>query len=267
MSVSLIQALCVRENVVRLVFDVPIYFTGVLDPGDASDVARYSIAPDLSTVGANGSPPRPVFPARADLASPTQVDLWVDRRFSPFPSRYVAKAVGVLTADGLSGLLVDSAPFFSVQAGDPRPSSEVLVSNADLANPQTVAGAFGSVPNPTEAVLGTLPVDDTGDIARDQGLASYKKRVLRRLTTPKGRYRHLPKYGVNIPQSVKLLARATTLQSLASDAEDQIHQEPETVKVQVTVVMQGPVAFFRVRVRCSLSVDPVDLFAPVPFGA
>lgn len=266
MTVSLVQAVCVRENVARLTFDAPIYFTGVLDPGDASDVARYLITPDASTIGGDGFAPRPVLPARSVLFDASTVDLWVDRRFSPYPARYSVKANGLLAADALSGLLADSASFFSVQAGSPNPSVESLVSNADLANPQSLSTAVGSVPNPTDAVLGTLPVDDTGDLARDQGLASYKKRVLRRLSTPKGRHRHLPKYGVNLFASVKLLARASTIQDLAADAEDQIRQEPETVKAQVDVVMQGGVAFFKVRVRCSLATNPVDLFAPVPFA-
>lgn len=264
MTISLVSALCVRENVARLTFDAPIYFTAVLDPGDASDLAHYALTPDLASIGGDGLPPRPVWPARVDSVSDRSVELWVDRRFSPFPSRYTVRLTGLLAADGLSGLVGDSASFFAVRAGLPNPSPEALLSNADLANPQSLSTALGAVPNPTDAVLGTLPVDDTGDLARDQGLASYKKRCLRRLSTQKGRYRHLPNYGVNIPQSVKLLARASTLQALAADAESQLGEEPETVKAQVSIVMQGGVAFFKVRVRCSLSTNPIDLFAAVP---
>lgn len=267
MTISLVSALCVRENVVRLSFDAPIYFSSVLDPGDASELTRYQLSPDESSIGGDGLSPRDVWPARAQLPDPevfTVVDLWVDRRFSPFPSRYSVKVNGLLAFDRLSGLAGNSAEFFAVRAGVPSPTPEAIISNADIANPQSLSTALGVVPVPSEAVLGTYPVDDTGDVAHDQGLTSYKKRCLRRLSTPKGRHRHLPQYGVGIPQAIKLLARPSVLQALAADAEDQLRQEPETVKAQIKIVMQGGVAFFRCRVRCSLAVDPIDLLAPVP---
>lgn len=265
MTLNLLQALCVRENVVRLRFDVALYFSNVLDPGDASEIARYKLQPLLSTIGSDGLPPRDVWPARAQLYSPTEIDLWVDRRFSPFPARYSVAVNGLFIENLTEGLGSASAEFFAVRAGKPTSLPEDLISNADLSNPQSLSTIPEGLPA-TDELLGTYPVDDTGDLARDIGLASYKKRVLRRLSSKKGKYAHLgANYGVAFPQSVKTLARAGVLAALAADAMAQIREEPETVDASVRVVQQGGVFFFKIRVRCSFAQQPVDLLTPVQF--
>jgi hypothetical protein len=264
MTLNLIQALCVRENVIRLRFDVPLYFSAVLDPGDASDLARYAIEPDETSRDGLGVVPRPVWPARAQLYSPLEVDLWGDRRFSSFPSRYTVQVNGLRTEDLSEGLGTSSAVMIAVRAGLPPPRVDLSISNADLANPQSLSTIPAGL-TPTEDLLGTIPVDSTGDLAHDDGLVSYTKRVLRRLSTKKGKYPHIREYGVNFPQSVKTLARAGTLASLAADAASQIREEPETQSASVQVIQQGGVAYFKIRIRCALSATPIDLLSPIQF--
>lgn len=262
MNLSLVTALALRENLVRLTFDQPVYFTNVLDPGDASNVVRYALAAKSDTIGSDGMPPRGVLPALAEHPSPAVIDLWTDRKMSPYPSRYIVALNGLLADVTLDPLGVSQKEFYGLRAGVPVPSPDRAVSNADLANPQTLSGALDPLALPTSAVLGTLPVDDTGDLAKDEGLASYKKRVIRRLTTRKGRFKHAPTYGTLMLESVKLLARPGLLQSLAADAEDQIRQEPETIAVKVQIVAQGSIAFYRIRVRCSFG-QTVDMTVPI----
>ncbi len=261
-SFDLVDVLAVRENVLRLTFSSPIYFSSVLDPGDASNADRYAIIPDASSLGSDGQPPRPVLPRRAELFSSNQVDLWVDRRLSPCPSVYVVQVNGLVADDTFVPLRVITASCFGLRAGVPAPTPDNAFSNADIANPQTLSGALDPLPLPNDSVLGTLPVDDTGDIAKDEGLASYKKRVLRRLTTRKGKFAHLPDYGTLFVQSVKQLGRSGLLQQLAADAEAQVKQEPETVEASVQIIFFGGVAFFRVRARCSFGTT-VNLLSPV----
>ncbi len=260
--INLLSALAVRENVVRLEFDVAPYFSSVLDPGDGSDPARYAITPDPSSRGNDGFPPRSVFVAMAQLSGPTSIDIWTDRKLSPFPAVYEVTVNSLLDAATLGNLNIYRATFLGLRAGRPSPQPQNVISNADIANPQTFRGALGSLSVPSDALLGTLPVDETGDLAKDEGLESYRKRVLRRLSTKKDRYLHLPGYGVLAVSSVKMLARPGTIQSIAADAEEQIRQEPETVDVRVDVVTQGSLAFYRIKVRCSFG-QTVDLLAPI----
>lgn len=261
-ALNLLSALAVRENLVRLSFDATVYWSGVLDPKDASRPTRYLLTPDASTLDDQGVPPRQCWPARAVRSSVVNaIDLWTDRRLSGYPSRYSVRVNGLYRADSLSDAVTNNtAEFFGLRAYVPPPLADLTISNRDLANPQSAGLAL------TDAQLGTYPVDDTGDLARDEGLASWKKRVLRRLTTPKGRYRHLPDYGVLIFESVKALARPGIIDQIAADAEDQIRQEPETVRVRVQVAREGSLVFYRVLARCSFGA--VDAFAvPIPFIA
>lgn len=262
MTISLLHALAIRENAIRLTFDADVYFSAVLDPGDASNPSRYSVVADATSVGSDGLPPRNVFAAIAELIEPTVVQLWTDRKLSPYPSLYTINLNGILQDVTLDPLVVFSAGFYGLQAGVPVPTADRAISNADIANPQTLSGALDPLSQPTDSVLGTYPIDDTGDVARDEGLQSYKKRVLRRLSTRKGRYAHLPGYGTLAFDSLKKLGRPGLLQDIAADAEAQILEEPETVKVQVRIAMQGGLAFFRIRIRCSFG-QTFDMTAPV----
>jgi hypothetical protein len=255
MTISLVSALALRENMVRLTFDADIYYSAVLDSGDASDTARYLFTPDAASRGSDGLPPRFILAARADLFDARTIDLWVDRRFSPYPSRYIIDVNGLLEAVTLDPLVTHTASFLGCTRGVPQLTLEAGISNRDLANPQD---------NGTEASLGTFPVDDTGDIANDGGLIGYKKRVLRRLSTRKGRYKHLPNYGTLAYDSIKMLARPGVIQQIADDAESQIRQEPETTQVSVKVVMQGSLAFYRCKIRCTFG-GPIELLTGVSF--
>lgn len=260
--INLVNAIALRENMVRLWFDVPVYVTNVLDPGDATDPARYSFEADADSVGSDGLAPREVRPALIEASSDVTLDVWTDRRLSPFPSTYLVSVNGLLESPTLEVLNNYRASFFGLRAGVPVPSPDMAISNADFANPQTLSGALDPLPNPGDSVLGTLPVDETGDLAKDEGLQSYKKRVFRRLTTKKGRFRHLPDYGTIVLDSVKMLARPGLLGQISADAEEQIKQEPETVAVQVRIVRQGELAFYRIRVRCSFGAT-IDMSVPI----
>lgn len=261
MALNLVSALAVRENLIRLRFDAAVYWSGLLDPKDASRLSRYLIAPVTSSRDDQGEPPRDVWPARAvrSSADPNALEVWTDRRLSGYPARYSIAVNGLYRAADLSDpVATKTAELLGLRAAVPPPLAELAISNRDLANPTSPGGLALD-----DSQLGSYVTDHTGDLAYDEGVASWKKRVFRRLTTPKGRYRHLPGYGVLIFESVKALARPGLVQQIARDAEDQIRQEPETVSVRVRVEVQGPLVFFRVFARCSFgSVGAFSI--PVP---
>lgn len=247
-GLELVSAQPVAENVVRLTFNSAPLFNGLLTPNDASDPARYSVTPDPDSRGANGLPPRPVTcievrVAPAEGSGGAQLDLTVDRSFSPYPSRYTAScaqlraaSTGAPLTPGFTSYLFDG---LAVPPASPMLQDAATV--GDFANPQTVdgIGSNGVLPPEAALLLGTFPVDGEGDYGIDQGLKSYKKRIVRRLTTMQGAFAHLAqsRYGVGIPGAVKRLGKVGVRENLAAEAESQIRLEPETRSVSVRVVL------------------------------
>lgn len=70
---------------------------------------------------------------------------------------------------------------------------------------------------------GVMQTDADGDYANDAGLVSRKKRVQRRLTTPKGAFAHLPDYGLLLP--IKKTFSVGDLRALQADALAQVRAE------------------------------------------
>lgn len=261
---ALISAEPIRENVIRLTFARPVYLSRWHDPYDASRSDCYTIVADTEFVGIDGNPSRPVAVAdvRAVVGDGSQIDVWLDRSLSPTGSRYTITVANLVSDDQLAVLDTAnaSATFQGVQQGLPVLSIDMAIGNRDIANPQMVA------PGVSTDQLGHFRYDETGDYGIDQGMVSFKKRVFRRLTTIRGAFRHIPSYGVSIPQSAKKLVRANLTDSLAADAEDQIRQEPETTNVSVSLVRspnEPGLVVYRIHAKTTLGV--VDAFdVPVP---
>jgi hypothetical protein len=263
--IALILAEPVRENVVRLTFDAPVYFSRWHDPPDAAFVDRYRIVEDATAIGLDGNPSRPVAIAdvrRVMTSDGSQIDVWLDRALSPTGSAYTISCANLKSADLTLSLDPTKAAwtFSGVHQGLPVLGQDMTVGNRDFANPQMPGAGI------RESELGQFTVDSLGDYGIDQGLASYKKRVFRRLTTRKGSFRHLPGYGVSIPQSVKKLARANLTDSIAADAEDQIRQEPETQSVSVQLIRSNDDPnLFIYRITAQTSIGQLtDYAVPVP---
>lgn len=265
-------AIAIRENVVRMFFSAPVKYTRWYDHGDASRLGCYSVSV-VGGTGIDGLAAREVSPAAVDLVRDSdgrQIDLTVDRAFSPYGVLYAVTVTGILSASGLMlGVGANSVQFQGLQKGMPSSLVEHAVATGDIANPQTLGALFDPLPEAgkrSDSLLGTYRADGTGDLAMDVGLTSFKKRVFRRLTTKKGRFGHLPDYGVTLVNSVKMLARPGVTDALAADAEEQIRMEPETEAVSVRVeVTSSGVAFYRVAVRMK-SGRTMDRAVPVAFS-
>lgn len=270
LGLELLSAQAIRENVIRLTFDSPILFTGTGEPGDGSVLERYQIVAQSTPLDARGNPARAVRPAGVELsevagAGGRQVDVTTDRPMSPYPTRY---SVAVNALKNLSGgVLVPgstSVLFDALFRGIPRPLPDNAVARRDIANPQTRSAFFDPLPEVSELLLGTLPVDEQGDYAFDEGLTSVKKRIFRRVITRRGKFGHLKDYGVGVPAQVKKLGSGAVRETLAADAESQILEEPEVERVAVSWVQdaQRP-NVFRMQIRAkTTSGDSVNLDVP-----
>lgn len=245
----------IRENLLRLEFNFQPKDTALEEDGDATIVSSYVVTPLAGTIGYDAVDARPVSVASVERAifegaDNRFYDLWLDRAMSPYASEYQVKVSNVLDLSG-NQLQVgyDFATTFALFRGLEPNLAEVVQPSRDLANKDGLYGA-----------------DDTGDYRTDAGLASFKKRVLRRLITRRGSFAHLPGYGVGTLDEIKQLARNSTRRKLEAQAEEQIGLEPETEKVRAHLVRDASVPglwrfIILVRARNSLALridSPVE---------
>jgi len=232
------------ENVLRVTFNMPVYFSGVLDPLDASNPDIWQASPVAGTVGYDGVAARSVMvvtvEAPADLVNVpvgSVLDLTLDRPMTPYPAAYqLATLSAIASADQsqqMAATSIGQTPALFRVLNPPDPTA--AAPGRDLANPQTLSGAIESaIVQPQVAPLGSFGVSGDGDYAFDSRDTGLRKRLNRRFFTRKGGFLHLGQdFGVGVLQRVKRLGRASERQQLAADCEVQFAQEPEVAQVQV----------------------------------
>lgn len=232
-SFELLTALAVRENVVRLTFSSPPLFSNLGDPSDASLMKFYRVRlEEGSPDGMDGKPARQVFEAVVKPGpSPFELDLYVDRDFSAYPSRYVVTLGEIAAGDG-TYLEPTVATFLGVKRALVPNVPSLATPRKDIASPNDLQALLSSDVD-AASVLGVFAYDETGDYAADAGATSYRKRVFRRIFTALDGFAHLPGYGLGILDMVKMLFRTRTQQDFAGKAQDQILEEPETLEAFV----------------------------------
>ena len=243
-ALDLVDAQATAENVIQLEFSRAIYITGLLDTFDASRPEFYSVAPVAGTKGYDGTDTRPVTVVSVAVVdapgfvSGQIIALTLDRPMTPFPGEYTINCSSQIKSADLSVSIGNiTEQFFGVYRILQRPAVDQPRPSPDMANPQSLLGALGSTAsfpfNPV--VLGIFPTDDTSDYAIDQGLASFYKRVFRRVFSKPGAFLHLGQnYGVGVQTYGKTIGRAETRAKLVGALEAQISQEPEVAKVEAT---------------------------------
>ena len=259
---QMISARAIRENVVRVVFDSAPVYNKLLDLTDASNPARFQIV-TLPSTGLDGEAARDVLPVLVEQAAVPGalgrvLDVWVDRPFSPWPSRYLISANQLQSSTGsiLSG--VTSLPFNGVYRELRVPSTTDLMPSRDIASPQTYSALASSIDAVPAAVLGTFPIDESGDYAFDSGVSQLKKRVYRRFVTTPGGFPANPDYGVGVLGYGSQLSVMGVRQRICDEARQQITTEPDVQACKVTASTdpKNPnVTIFAVRVQTTTGID------------
>lgn len=108
-TIAVESVLAVRENVMRVTFNVPVYYSSILDPPDAARPEKYAVTAVPGTFGLDGTPARPVMVAHVDLigddgeivtgGSGRVLDLVLDRPMTPHPALYDVSMTDVFAAD------------------------------------------------------------------------------------------------------------------------------------------------------------------------
>jgi hypothetical protein len=231
---SVFAAYALDGQTVRVVFDKAPVFRSPAGIDDAMNPANYAFSIDAgdaaNPVATTVSPVLVVGPTRyvgnRGQVNQRGVDVHVDRPFVEGVTYRVTVAnVTVSTAI--------SAPFGGLVLLLQRPRSQrgKPTTNVDVANDLSRGSWFG---------------DDSGDVASQDAFSGYRKRVFRRLTTPKDAFSFLKGYGLG--QQLKSLASSARVAALKTDAEQQILLEPETAKVQVNVSI-SPLNYLTFSVR------------------
>jgi len=119
----------------------------------------------------------------------------------------------------------------------------------DLAAPPTPGLASGAS---TESVGGALVITSGGDYAEEEGEALLRKLILRRLTTKKGEFKHLPEYGLGLDE--KEPVPLSDLALLKAEIEQQVMREPEVEDVNADLSLDTSSGVLYLSLRCTRRV-------------
>jgi hypothetical protein len=248
--VAVESAQAIKENVVRVTFSRAVLLDGLETLGDALRAANYALSVPAGQTGVDEVQVREVI---AVVGSATQVDVITDRPLSHYPAQYTVTVSNVESDTGFPLSALEYAFTFDGLRDKRVPALPELATGArDIANPQTLSGALDPVRGIDLATLGSIPTDDTGDYAFDEGLTYLKKRVYRRLVSKLGGFYHLPTYGLGIPQRLKQLARTEVLRDLQDEATQQIQQEPDVAEASVFLTTERANGSMLLRVNVSV---------------
>lgn len=239
------RAAAISGRVVRVVFDEEPVHQSPIGLYDALNPNNYQ----FSVVAGQASAPHPLGVKKEIVEGPTLlvnagdergVDVQVDRSLV-IGITYRVRAIGVRAAAG--GTL--GSPFEADFDGRvPLKQTRPTVRGASFVDLDANPGR------------GTWRASPGGDLINRGGEASYKKRILRRATTPKGGFSWLPNYGTRVrpkqPFSIQNVA------DIKTDLEAQILDEPETAEASVQATITGGVLVIlqiRARSRAGIVVE------------
>ena len=178
----------------------------------------------------------------------------------PLGNHFVTHQVGSTTLLAAAGFLIThprAVDFMGVvESLDPTQAVELeRLHDRDLKNPpiQLELGGFA----------GTLVIGSDGDYETEDGIPLLEKLIVRRLTTPKGAFRHLPNYGLGL--AIKEPIPGGDLPRFKAEIERTVAEEPDvetvrcallldrsnTLLVQLRVRARNTGATFDVRLRSS----------------
>lgn len=230
-TIGIVDARALSPITVRVVFNAPVQAIDPTDPTDALYALNWSFEPL--------DPDAPFRLAQlVEQVDALTFDVTTDAVLGD-KARYQ-----VIASDNIVPLGSDQcACFVSAQLPPVVPIQQVRERFADIANPWQP----GDGGTPLDAPLGTYQVTSEGDYKLDGGTPNLKKRIIRRMTTIKGSFFHLPDYG-----DMPVLKGGTTpgqLLEMQAKYRSGILREPDVVQASVRVRRVGDVVFVEADVQ------------------
>jgi hypothetical protein len=211
-SISVASAWAISTHGVRVNLTSEPQHDDQFDPGDALNVATW-------TVEAVGGAPRTVI--GASMHDDVSVDLLLLEALGNHLAEHEVTAIGLLGVGAIPATSPVSALFRGVvQTMDPIDAVAVeAFRNRDLANPPFQLGrGLGTA--------GALVIGPDGDYETEAGPPLIRKLLLRRLGTPRGAIRHLPRYGLGIAVK-EPIPGSGRLAEIRAEIESQALEEPD----------------------------------------
>lgn len=225
-TISVLAAWATSTHGVRVLLTGEPLHSDQFATGDALNSLTWSV------VDVSGS--RTLTVVAATMNDSTSLDLVTLEPLGDHLANHTVTAVGLLSIDVLALTSPDSASFVGVvQSVDPVDVTQGDFRDRDLANPPfSSARTFGAG--------GTLVISSDGDFETDTGQTLTRKLIVRRLSTKRGSFRHLPNYGISEIFEKEPLSGGQLITALR-DIEDQCLQEPDVTNAvaQGTLDRQG----------------------------
>ena len=241
-GVSVESAAATGERTVMVRFTGAVLQTGPTAERSALNPARWTVTRVVTGESLL------VLAVRAVV--PEVVELLTLQRFGSYLDVHRATQSGVYDLVGAACVSPYSADFLGCGASQTRQANQSLV---DLRN------------NPTpRSPAGELIVDAAGDYALQEGADLLRKLILRRLTTGRGGFTHLPAYGVGLAE--KEPPPSTDMASLRAEIEQQVLKEPDVVAAQCKLRLTANGILYVGLVVQRTSGDMADLSFNVPLS-
>lgn len=242
-ALSVDRAWAISTHGVRIELTAPARAISAFDIGDALNpitwaVARLDLPEYLTVIGV----------AMADDASATKFDLTILEQLGDTTVIHRAGSTELLAADGSLITNPYAADFKGLTEGSATEPIQVRRHRwRDLANPVRVDGANGHL-------VGSIVIGSDNDYDTEEGEAVARKMVVRRITTPRGAFKHAPNFGVGflIKEPVP---RGGDLAKATREVEDQVLQEPDISAARAEVsILDANVVLVRVRAKMANGV-------------
>ena len=190
-----------------------------LDPFDTGDATN-----SLTWTVVDVTDGRSLTVVAAEMHDDATVDLVTLEPLGDHLDNHRVTAVGLLSVDGFEATAPVDADFAGVvQTIDPIDSIRADFRDRDLSNPPFQGGR-------SDGVAGSLVIGSDGDFETEAGIPLTRKLVLRRMSTRRGSFRHMPEYGLGILEKEPLSAGGLVEQ--LRDIEDQVRQEPDVINAR-----------------------------------
>lgn len=238
-TITVIEAWAISTHGVRVGLSSEPLHSDTYADGDALNPTSWQIV--------NADTGHAITVVAAEMFDTTQVDLTTLDALGDHLETHAVTAVGLLSIDGFVVTDPLSATFLGVvQTIDPIES----VRSEDFRDRDLAAQPFQSTRG--TGAGGALSIAADGDFETESGLSLTRKLVLRRLSTRRGAFRHLPQFGIEGFAEKEPIVSSSDLSTRLREIEDQALQEPDAQSARATGSLdRSGVAFIQLAVQCS----------------
>lgn len=236
-GVYLLMAAAIAQNRILVRFSGELAQSDPIDDADALNPENY----ELSVSG--GSPPEIAFVKPGDTGS--EVIVWTVCGFT-------GEKVYTLTVGGNLSVI--------------EPKSDEFTGPIELERRDERRGDISVAVTPSDRAegadlnLGTYDTDGRGDYALGSDKANLRKRMLRRLVTPKGSVPYAPDYGVGIERFQARKMKDDLFLTLSVEIEKQMIEEPEVTAVASSFTPVGHGLLVKIKARTSAGEVDIEKY-------